>query len=177
MAEQSGWLDRAVAAPAVAPPVAAELRELAGRYARGADTFDGELVADCFLPDGVLSTYQADLVEPLVRRGRAQLTTAALGLEHRVAAYHHLGQCSYRYATSEAVGGQSEILGEVYCIAHQLAGAEPADVSDTVYYIRYEDRYVDTDVGWKIAERAIRIDFQASMIVHSVVARVADRAP
>jgi hypothetical protein len=158
---------------AVNPETSEALRGLAARYARATDTFDGGLLADCFLPDGVLRTYRADRSDPILRRGAVQLATAAAGPPGRVAAFHHLGQTTFRYADA---AGNDDVLGEIYCVAHQLSDDGTGEILDSVYYIRYEDRYTCTDQTWKIAERDIRIDFQSRDRAHSVAPRWARSA-
>ena len=59
----------------------------------------------------------------------------------------------------DSVDGDSA-TGTTYCIAHHLTGAD-----DFVMHIRYEDAYVRTADGWRIAARNLRLLWTANLPV------------
>lgn len=71
-------------------------------------------------------------------------------------------------ALSGVARTQHEIVGEVYtdatdhargritCVAHHWTRG--ADITDLVWHVRYDDEYVQTDVGWRIRRRALTLN-------------------
>ena len=130
------------------------LRDLAARYAAGADRRDGALFASAFVPDGRLRVFDpADAAEPRSERvGRAALAEVPALLDRYDHTFHLLGQA--RYDLDHAGDAAT---GEVYCLAHHRRGGPPA--STLVMHIRYRDRYRRADGRWGIADRQVLVDW------------------
>lgn len=64
---------------------------------------------------------------------------------------------------------QHEVVGEVYsdgggyatgrivCVAHHWTRGTDS-ISDLVWHLRYDDRYIPTESGWRIAMRALTLN-------------------
>ena len=134
---------------------AAELRQLAETYARGADRGDGELYASAFHPDATLHVFRAaDQVNPdRIRRGHDELRGIPGMLGRYIRTFHMLGQSTYEI-------GDERATGEVYCIAHHLFDNGDSSVTNHVMYIRYQDVYEPDGGGtWKIRQRGVVVDW------------------
>ncbi|WP_238019292.1 nuclear transport factor 2 family protein [Dactylosporangium sp. AC04546] len=114
------------------------VRRLALEYARGCDRRDAAGVAALFTPDGRLAR------EPdLDVRGRAAIAERIAALSRYRVTTHFVG--------NHLVDGDR---GEVYCMAYHLY-----DDRVFVMSIRYQDRYAETDEGWRFAERVLIVDW------------------
>jgi hypothetical protein len=130
-----------------------ELRQIAADYARGVDVPDGELVADLFLPDGVLRIGHRGKAEPFSERvGREAIATAMAGLTRYETTLHVIAN---QYID---ISGDSA-TGETYCLAHHIREVEGKGPMNYVMGIRYLDQYSRTSEGWKIAVRELQVDF------------------
>jgi uncharacterized protein (TIGR02246 family) len=119
------------------------LRDLAARYALACDTRDFDALAHVFAPDAALRTGTSE------RTGMAEILTAMQGLLRYEATSHMVGQ-QVVDATSDGA------TGITYCTAHHLT-VEGDTRTDKVMHIRYHDRFVRTDGGWRIAARRLEI--------------------
>jgi len=156
----------------------ARLRALSLGYAAAVDALDGRAFADLFTGDGELWVPDPSRgPEPTVRRsGADQLRRIPSGLARYHVTHHRVGPAVY------VVTGDSA-TGEVTGVAHHLtastadpaAPADPADPPDpadpsaaatasaggpgvdSVWYLRYEDRYRREDDGWRIARRSLHL--------------------
>ena len=127
-----------------------EIRDLAARYARGADHHDGAAVAALFVPDGVLEVQH---VEGPSRRleGREAITRAVSSLVRYARTTHFLGQHLIDLQGDRATG-------EVYCQAHHLYRTGEGRLNRTVW-IRYFDGYVHRDGRWWFSTRRLHADW------------------
>jgi uncharacterized protein (TIGR02246 family) len=122
------------------------LRRLVERYATAVDHRDLDAAAACFLPEGRLTVGdgaplegRAAIVGALGRLGRYEVTAHLLGHSHH------------------AVEG-NRATGESWCRAHHVY--EDGGVRrDWVMAIRYVDRYVRDEEGWRIEDRHLVIDW------------------
>jgi uncharacterized protein (TIGR02246 family) len=125
-----------------------ELRALVDRYALAADRRDRDRFADVFAPDGVLDLG-----------GGHQLS----GAVELAAPLDYLDQHYQR--TMHFVGNHVVTLdgdtasGLVYCLAHHV-GAHGDGLRDSAMALRYDDRYVRTTDGWRIAHRTVEVDWE-----------------
>jgi ketosteroid isomerase-like protein len=168
------------------------LRALSLAYAAAVDALDGEAFAALFTGDGELWVPDPSRgPEPTVcRSGADRLRRIPSGLARYHVTHHRVGPAEY------VVTGDSA-TGEVTGVAHHLTAsvADPADPShpadpahptgapsasaagpgvDTVWFLRYEDRYRRGDDGWRIARRSLHLRW----IEERPVARVGPaRAP
>jgi uncharacterized protein (TIGR02246 family) len=126
-----------------------EVRSLVDTYAFAADQRDRERFAGVFTADGTLATGQGG------RRyvGREDIANVLNWVEERF------------YKTMHFVGNQTAVIegdvaqGLVYCLAHHISN-EDGRQHDTVMFVRYVDRYVRTESGWRIEERDLNIEWQ-----------------
>jgi len=122
------------------------LRRLVEAYASAVDHRDVEAAAGCFVPDGRLAVG-AEV--PL--QGRAAIVGALARLERYQVTAHVLGHSNH------AVEGD-RATGESWCRAHHVY-EEDGVLRDWVMTIRYLDRYVRADGGWRIEERHLVVDW------------------
>ena len=125
-----------------------ELRALVDRYALAADSRDRAGFAGVFTADGVLA------IGPGIGLDGPDAIPAPL--DYLDAHYTH---------TMHFVGNHDVVLdgdtatGTVYCLAHHLS-ARGDEMIDSCMGLRYFDRYVRTDDGWRIAHRSMNVDWQ-----------------
>lgn len=121
------------------------LADLAARYAVAVDTREFSRLHDVFLADGVLDTGRG------VREGIDQVLDAMQGLHRYRATQHVVGQ-----QLLEPDG--DAVRGITYCTAHHLSVDDATDArQDKVMHIRYHDRFVRHDDGWRIAARRLEL--------------------
>lgn len=140
-----------------APAVHARLRSLSVAYATGVDRRDRGRFLSAFHPDASLAVVSDGDPDDRRRvlRGHAELARVVDLIARFPKTFHLLGQASY-----EVGGGDAE--GEVYCTAHHLDPTAGGGAT-MVMYIRYLDRYRTDDEGaWRIAERRVVVDWQAT---------------
>ncbi len=121
-----------------------ELRALVDGYGVAVDDGDVESFCSLFTDDAVLSVLDADGAERSRYEGAAELAT----LPPKLARYD---RTLHLVSTHHARVDGDRARGTAYCEAHHRSG----DV-DRILYIRYEDDYVRTAAGWRIAARTVR---------------------
>ncbi|ONM48530.1 nuclear transport factor 2 family protein [Nocardia donostiensis] len=132
-----------------------ELADLVHRYACYADRRELELLAQLF-------TVDATLVMPDLPRSMPP-TVEARGRDEIIEV---CGKLRRTHATLHAVVGlvidagatPDEATGDVACIAHHLSG-KPGSVVDTVWHLRYRDRYRRVEERWLIARRVLHLEW------------------
>lgn len=137
------------------------LRRLAVEYAAAVDHRDRDRFVNVFAHDATLVVV--DVSRPDAP-GRPMEGHEAIGkVTTKIAVYartsHVLGQSIY---WTESASPGDEASGEVWCIANHLAVADDAfggAPSNTVMYIRYQDRYRRADEGWRIQSREVHVDW------------------
>jgi uncharacterized protein (TIGR02246 family) len=122
------------------------LRRLVERYATAVDHRDVETAAGCFVPDGRLTVGDEATLE-----GRPAIVAALARLERYEVTAHVLGHSNH------AVDGD-RATGESWCRAHHVYDDGGAR-RDRVMAIRYLDRYVRADGGWRIEHRRLVVDW------------------
>ncbi|MFM8863146.1 MAG: nuclear transport factor 2 family protein [Acidimicrobiia bacterium] len=134
----------------------AALRALVDDYARCADRIDGEGLAALFAPDGVLRICERGSPEPVRQRnGRAEIAAAIAGLSRYEVTMHLVGN---HYVDIDGASA----TGETYCRASHIRAIEGGPVGareNHVMNIRYLDRFVRLDEGWRIAERELQVEW------------------
>ena len=141
--------------PVPTPADVDALRRLAATYARAVDRRDAALLATVFDEDAVLELYDPSTSDAPtgVRRGHAELAAIVDLIARFDATFHFVGQALFD-ADADADGDGA--TGEVYCLAHHLAGGD-----DMVMFIRYDDRYRRADDGrWVITLRRVLVDWR-----------------
>ena len=150
----------------------ARLRALSLGYAAAVDALDGDAFAALFTEDGELWVPDPSHgPEPTVcRTGAGSLRRIPSGLARYHVTHHRVGPAEY------VVTGDSA-TGEVTGVAHHLTASvvDPVDPSgaygapgaptasagspgiDTVWFLRYEDRYRCEDGRWRIARRSLHL--------------------
>ncbi len=133
------------------------LRDLVDGYAFAVDGDDPGSAAQLFTPDGELRIFHRGAAEPVRERiGRDAIATAMAGLDRYETTLHVVA--NHRV---DIDGGAA--IGETYCLAHHIRDVEGPDGVmarfDYVMHIRYLDRFVRTDEGWRIARRHLQVEF------------------
>jgi uncharacterized protein (TIGR02246 family) len=128
------------------------LRQLIYRYARCADTRDGDGFATVFTDDGELQSFGQTFAGP------EALSKIPGMLSNFVKTYHTVLNCLF------TLNGDSA-SGEIYSTAHHLKPTEEGEHSDYVMYITYRDSYRRTSQGWRIARRIVDIEFTENRTV------------
>jgi hypothetical protein len=152
----------------------AELRSLTEAYALAMDRVDLEAFPRLFVPDGSLLVRQGGRTEPLGEfRGPGP---HGIGLIARLlgdlyeSTLHHV-------TTHEAVVEGDRAAGTTYCLAYHIANGG-GRVLETLG-VRYEERFVRTDEGWRFELRdATRLWSQITPLPHEplLIDRAAARA-
>ena len=129
------------------------IRQLVDDYARAADRVDGEAAAGLFAPDGVLRIFNRGTDEPVRERaGREAIATAFAGLSRYEVTLHVV-------ANHYVEIGVDTGTGETYCLAHHIHTGDDGARLDYVMAIRYLDRYVRLDEGWRLERRELQVEF------------------
>lgn len=133
------------------------IRDLVVAYAHHVDRGEPDLTAALFTPDGELRIFERGRAEHVRERiGREAIAEAMAGLRRYDLTLHVVA--NHR----NEIDGDAAI-GETYCLAHHVRDVERPDgsrgPSDYVMHIRYLDRYLRTDEGWRIAQRHLQLEF------------------
>ncbi len=140
-----------------------ELYALSLAYAACADARDGDGMASLFTEEGelVVPRVPGDLRPVVTRSGPDQLRAVAglLARYHRT--FHVVSNARF-----QAEGDQA--TGEVQCVAHHVtatplatggAGADGPAGTDTVWFIRYRDRYRRSATAWRFTRRELHLQW------------------
>ena len=135
------------------------LAELSTAYAAAADDRDGDALASLFLPDGVLMVPDVPTdLRPVLTRTGAAIRQIPNRLSRCARTFHQTTDHRFEVDGDRATG-------EVRCVAHHVVAHNPDDPvvtgagNDTVWFIRYRDRYVRTDGGWRIERRELHLQW------------------
>ena len=142
----------------------ASLRSLSTAYAAAADARDGEGLASLFVGDGalVVPSFPSDLRPVVTRRGHDALVQVAEMLRRYDRTFHLV--TNHRFAVEGDTAS-----GEVQCVAHHVSltggrpDGDPVDAgpaaTDTVWFIRYFDRYRRSGAGWRFERRELHLQW------------------
>jgi hypothetical protein len=138
------------------------IRDLANRYARMVDRRDWSEIPRVFTPDCELSG------QGYLMRGHAELNAGLRKIDMFSATLH----CVLNQVT--CLDGDTG-TGEFYCVANHI------HERDGVQYkldmgIRYEDRYVRTADGWRLAKRTLNLIWQQDLPLDLSLAALAQPA-
>ncbi|MFF2508190.1 nuclear transport factor 2 family protein [Streptomyces sp. NPDC058067] len=126
-----------------------DLRRLVETYALAVDRRDRDLLGEVFTPDARLVVHRAD---GTVGRDRTSAQERAQILDELAAFRHTFHLVGNHLADVDG----STATGVVYCLAHHY-DADPRGSVDLVIPVRYEDDYVRTPDGWRIAARTVHL--------------------
>jgi uncharacterized protein (TIGR02246 family) len=132
----------------------AELADLVARYALHVDRRDLDAMAGLFTEDAVfvLPDPPKELRPVLEHTGREAIRRALSSVEAVPVTFHAVvGQ------VFDAGPEPDTATGAVACVAHHLT--ERDTVMDLVWHLRYTDAYRREDGAWRIARRALGIDW------------------
>jgi SnoaL-like domain len=138
-----------------------ELRALSAAYAAAVDGRDGEGFAELFVETGELLVPDspADGHPVVSRAGTDSLRSVPEGLRRFERTFHQVSNHRFSIDGDRATG-------DVYCIAHHVsavssdrAGTTGTAGTDTVWFIRYDDRYARTRQGWRFERRALHLQW------------------
>ncbi len=128
-------------------------------YAAAADARNGEEFAALFTEDGALVVPRppAELRPVIIRSGHAALVEATEFLGRYYRTFHLVSSPRFEVDGDEATG-------DVPCVAHHVsapadAGPDSAAGTDTVWFIRYHDRYRRTGPEWRIVRRELHLQW------------------
>lgn len=142
----------------------AALQALSVAYAAAADARDGVALADLFGEEGelVVPRYPTDLAPVITRSGRDALRQVAEMLRRYSRTFHLVSHGRFVVEGDEA-------SGEVQCVAHHVTAAAPPEPAgaedtvpagtDTVWFIRYHDRYRRAGPGWRFVRRELHLQW------------------
>ena len=122
------------------------LRRLVERYATAVDHRDPQAAAGCFVQDGRLTVGDGTPLE-----GRPAIVGALRRIGHYEVTAHVLGHSNHSVDGDRATG-------ESWCRAHHVY-EDGGTRRDRVMAIRYLDRYVRSDDGWRIEHRHLVVDW------------------
>jgi ketosteroid isomerase-like protein len=131
-----------------------EIADVIYRYARGIDRLDFELVRSCYHPDahddhGAFAGNVDEFIE------------AARGfLKRWTATQHFMGNMLIEIKNVEPGLVAREALAETYAIAYHRLEDANGDGKDDIMGIRYVDRFENRDNAWKIARRAVVMEWR-----------------
>jgi len=136
------------------------LRALAHGYADAVDALDGEAFAALFTADGELWVPDVTVgTEPTIcRAGAASLAAVPGGLARYHVPHHRVGPADYAVDGATATGLVTGVAHHLVASAPDPKGTAPAAPgTDTVWFLRYEDRYRRGPAGWRIARRELHL--------------------
>ena len=128
-----------------------ELVDLVARYAAAVDERRWADVASLFTADGVLVSPDRprSMLPTIEARGHEPIIAALRQLEPFACTFHHLT------GTVLSAGDAVTATGRTTGVAHHVeAGDSPRSWA---WHVIYDDAFVPTDVGWRIARRALTI--------------------
>jgi hypothetical protein len=131
-----------------------ELSALVHRYAAYVDARQFDEVAELFTATGQLTTPEPpDRLDSVVRHDGQTGVRAAMASLNSVTRTHHaiVGEV-YTDAITDGT-----VTGSIAGVAHHWTEND-GRITDVIWYLRYADEYHYTDVGWRIALRALSID-------------------
>ena len=129
------------------------LRHLVDSYAVGCDRRDIDILQGCFVEGATNTVHWLDR-DATTMTAPHDLERIPTGLSRYDRTFHFVG--NHRVE----IDGDSA-TGDAYCFAHHITGTK-----DFVMAIRYEDRYVRTPDGWRIATRDLRLLWTADETVN-----------
>lgn len=139
------------------------IRDLANRYARMVDRRDWSEIPRVFTPDCELSG------QGYLMRGHAELDAGLRKIDMFSATLH----CVLNQVT--CLDGDRG-TGEFYCIANHIHEREGVQYKLDMG-IRYEDRYVRTADGWRLAKRVLNLIWQQDLPLDLSLAALSKSAP
>lgn len=131
-----------------------DLSDLVHRYAAYVDARRFGDVAELFTATAQLSVPKPpESLAPSVRYDdQAGVRTAMAALSAVVRTHHAIAGEVY----TEAPGADTA-TGAIAGVAHHWTEND-GQITDVIWYLRYTDEYRRTEVGWRIALRALSID-------------------
>lgn len=131
-----------------------ELSDIVHRYAAYVDARRFDEVVELFTVTAQLTAPKppGDLGPSVRYDGHAGVRTAMAGLGAVMRTHHAIVGEVY----TEAPGADTA-TGAIAGVAHHWTDND-GQITDVVWYLRYTDEYRRTEVGWRIALRALSID-------------------
>lgn len=130
------------------------LSDLVHRYAAAVDDRDVQTALELFSDDGELVLPEPpDALTPVRYYRGPDEVAAALAAAITVGRTHHAIDSEVYTPVSNPDVAQ----GRIATTAHHWSRRDEGIV-DLVWYLRYDDEYVRTESGWRIARRALTIN-------------------
>lgn len=132
----------------------AALSDLVHRYAARVDDrqFDSVVALFTDTAELILPDPPAGLEPVRSHRGHTEIGAAIAGVAAVTRTEHAIVGEVY-----DEGAGPRIARGRIACIAHHWS-RHADQLTDVVWHLRYDDDYVLTDTGWRIARRALTID-------------------
>ncbi len=155
------------------------LLALSVAYAAAVDARDGDGLAELFVAEGelVVPRYPSDLRPVVTRSGHDALRRVAETLRRYHLTFHLVANARFEVEGDEAGG-------EVQCVAHHVTAGDPSGApggvgsgpvgTDTVWYIRYRDRYRRSGPDWRFVRRELHLQWVEEHAVAAVGAAPGD---
>jgi hypothetical protein len=127
-----------------------EIRRLIEAYAIAVDDLDPDAIAGLFVPGGRLLVHEAgsdELKYSYDTGSFAELTDALRAAYGQI--FHLVGNVVVKVESDRATG-------TVYCLAGHLRDSSRGPEASWIP-VRYADRFVRTDAGWRFEERSSRL--------------------
>ena len=132
------------------------IRALCSDYALAVDRRDYETLRGLFVPDARLAIYAGDPTPDALRfeaRGQDAIVRALRGIERYAVTTHQLGGQTVSFSNERA-------RAETRCLASHLFLRDGTRFTLEMA-IRYRDELVRIGDGWRFAERALAVDWEA----------------
>ena len=132
------------------------IRALCGAYALAVDRRDYETLRALFTPDARLAIYAGDPAPDALRfeaRGQEAIVRALRGIERYAVTSHQLGGQMVSFSNDRA-------RAETRCLASHLFLRDGRRFCLEMA-IRYQDECVRVGADWRIAERALAVDWES----------------
>ncbi|MFG2004989.1 nuclear transport factor 2 family protein [Spirillospora sp. NPDC048911] len=132
------------------------LADMVARYALYADHVKYSSLVGLFADDGVLVLPDPPQRLGPVRsfKGRDEIAEALRSLEGFALTSHQIVGQVFDPGRENATA-----TGQIACVAHHLVEEVPGEPTDFVWHVRYTDAYRRENGFWRIARRALQIDF------------------
>ncbi|MFV2171522.1 nuclear transport factor 2 family protein [Actinomadura sp. LOL_016] len=140
-----------------------DLRDLVARYALYADRRDLDALGELFAPGAMLV-----LPDPPASLGPARAFTGRAAIVESLAALGTVPVTSHELAGEVfEAAGEGAAAGYVTCVAHHITEHD-GKLTDLAWHLHYTDAYTRQDGTWRIAHRALQIDWIETRPVRKV---------
>lgn len=130
-----------------------ELSALVHRYAANVDDRRFDDVVELFT-----ETAQLVLPEPPLHLVPTRTSTGPDGIRAAMATLDAVTRTQHDIVGEVYDGTAESAAGRITCVAHHWTNGPDGTVTDLVWHLRYDDTYLRTRNGWRIARRALYLN-------------------